>query len=94
MFGRKRSSLVHPLIRSHFQPMPLNRLSLTERRFPHRVRADLQRAIEGLLKAPMRVLGTYGLFKHYDHQGIDFAKLLRLMMDSGVVARRYRRNFR
>jgi cell division protease FtsH len=69
-------NLVHPLIQAHFKPIPLDRLSLTERRFPHRVRADLQRAVESLLDGRMRVLGSYGLFKHYDHKGIDFAELL------------------
>jgi hypothetical protein len=74
MFRRK--NLVHPLIQAHFKPVPLDRLSLTERRFPHRVRADLQRAVEGLFGGPTKVLGWSGLFKHYDHQGIDFAELL------------------
>jgi cell division protease FtsH len=74
MFRRK--NLVYPLIQSHFKPIPLDRLSLTERRFPHRVRADLQRAVDGLFGGPTKVLGSYGLFKHYDHNGIDFAELL------------------
>ena len=74
MFRQK--NLVYPLIQAHFKPTPLDRLSLTERRFPHRVRADLQRAVEGLFGGPTKVLGCYGLFKHYNHQGIDFAELL------------------
>lgn len=74
MFRRK--NLVYPLIRAHFKPVPLDRLSLTERRFPHRIRADLQRAVEELLAGPTRVLGSYGLFKFYDHQGLDFAEFL------------------
>ena len=68
--------LVHPLIQAHFTPIPLDRLTLTERRFPHRVRADLQRAVDGLLDGRMKVLGSYGLFKHYNHQGIELAELL------------------
>jgi hypothetical protein len=71
-------NLVHPLIQAHFRPLPLDRLSLTERRFPHRVRADLQRAVDGLLGGRMEVLGSYGLFKHYNNEGIDFAELLIL----------------
>src|SRR5947209_307846 len=74
MFRRKNR--IHPLIQAHFKPVPLDRLSLTERRFPHRVRADLQRAVEDILGGPTKVFGSYGLFKHYDHQGIDFAELL------------------
>jgi cell division protease FtsH len=69
-------NLVHSLIEAHFKPIPLDKLSLTERRFLHRVRADLQRAVEGLLDGRLKVLGWYGLFKHYNHQEIDFAELL------------------
>src|SRR4051812_14671795 len=74
MFRRK--NLVYPLIQAHFKPLPLDRLSLTERRFPHRVRADLQRAVEGPFAGSTKVLGSCGLFKHYDRRGIDFAELL------------------
>ena len=67
-------NLVHPRIEAHFKPLPLDKLSLTERRFPHRVRADLQRAVESLLAGRLKVLGSHGLFKHYNHQGIEFAE--------------------
>ena len=72
----RRKNGVRQLIQDHFKPIPLDRLSLTERRFPHRVRADLQRAVETILKARMKVLGSYGLFKHFDQQGFEFSELL------------------
>jgi cell division protease FtsH len=74
MFRRKTG--IHGLIRAHFKPLSLDRLSLTERRFPHRVRADLQRGIEQLLDGETKVRSFCGLYKQYDHEGIDFAELV------------------
>ena len=34
------------LVRSHFHPVPLGNITISERKFPFRVRADLQRAID------------------------------------------------
>jgi tetratricopeptide (TPR) repeat protein len=39
---------LYPLVRSHFNEVPLERLALTERFFPARVSADAQRALDAL----------------------------------------------
>lgn len=45
--GKKQSSeTVYGVLRAHFSPRPLQELVIHERLFPHRVRADVQRAIE------------------------------------------------
>jgi hypothetical protein len=44
------SALIYPLLQAHFQPTPLDALVVTERSFPARMRADLQRATEALCR--------------------------------------------
>ncbi len=36
------------LLAAHFKPLPVSDVTITERKFPFRVRADLQRAVDGL----------------------------------------------
>src|SRR5947209_10010472 len=43
--------LLRRLLARHFRPAPLDDLTISERRFPFRVRADLQRAIDQLFSA-------------------------------------------
>lgn len=54
----------------------MERLSVAERKFPFRVRADLQRAIEQLLRDGEGVVRFCGVRKPYSHEGIDLASLL------------------
>ena len=46
----ERKAQIHALIQSHFEPTPVEDLTVTERQFPLRVRADLQRAIDAGLR--------------------------------------------
>jgi tetratricopeptide (TPR) repeat protein len=70
-----RPTLVPVLLQAHFDPRPLDSLTITERRFPGRVRADLQRAIDGLFET-MTVLHFTGVRKRYAHDGINFTELI------------------
>jgi tetratricopeptide (TPR) repeat protein len=70
-----RPALVHALLQAHFDPRPLDSLTITERRFPGRVRADLQRAIDSLFET-MTVLHFTGVRKQFAHQGVNFTELI------------------
>ncbi len=43
--------LIRPLIENHFRPVTTDNITISERKFPFRVRADLQRAIDRLFAA-------------------------------------------
>jgi hypothetical protein len=68
--------MVSGLIRSHFQPSPLEDITITERRFPFRVRADLQRAIDRLFDGETVVCHFCGVRKEYSHEEIELAGCL------------------
>lgn len=69
-----QQTLVYPLLRDHFAPLPLESLSITERTFPARVRADLQRAIEAVVST-MTVRHFGGVRKRYAHEGTNLTDL-------------------
>ena len=70
------ATIVTDRIDSHFQPISRDQIIVGEREFPHRVRADLQSAIDDLLGPEVTMHHFCGVQKQYDHDGINFAKLL------------------
>ncbi|MBA4019492.1 MAG: hypothetical protein C0483_20190 [Pirellula sp.] len=68
-------TLILPLLQSHFDAVPLDQLSITERRFPSRVRADIQRALDSLGQH-MTIRQFFGVRKQYDHHGVNFTDLI------------------
>jgi ATPase family associated with various cellular activities (AAA) len=70
------NSPVADLIRTHFRPAPLRDLTISERKFPHRVRADLQRALDRLLVSGPKVCHFCGVSKEYAYEGLTFTGLL------------------
>lgn len=70
--GRK---LIRPMLESHFAPVALEELIISERKFPHRVRVDLQRALEHLFGTQATVLHFSGVRKEYT-EAIQFATLM------------------
>lgn len=72
----KNRSAVFPLIQAHFRPIPLDNLTISERRFPFRVRADLQRAIDRLFGEKTTVAHFCGVRKEYSHEGISLSDCL------------------
>jgi hypothetical protein len=68
--------LVRPLLEAHFRPAALDDLTVAERRFPFRVRADLQRAIDRLFAAGATVTHFCGVRKEHAYEGIGFTGLL------------------
>ena len=73
---RYQKKTIHSLLEKHFHPTPLDDITITERRFPARVQADLQRAIDNLLRDDVSVLHFCGVRKQYSHEGVDFSELL------------------
>ncbi|HEY3395044.1 MAG TPA: ATP-binding protein [Lacipirellulaceae bacterium] len=70
------NSLIASMLSQHFRPLPVSELTITERQFPYRVRADLQRAINRLFNETTRVTHFCGVKKQYDHNGITFSDLI------------------
>lgn len=66
---------VRPMLEAHFQSTALDKITVSERRFPFRVRADLQNALDGLL-ADYVIRHFYGVRKEYASDGLNFAALL------------------
>ncbi len=73
--GMRKSD--HPpivtLVQSHFHPAPVDSITISERKFPFRVRADLQRAIDQLFGAKTTIRHFCGVRKEYSHEGISLS---------------------
>lgn len=79
--GRKRTGaaegpLLAELTRTHFHPISLDAISITERQFPFRVRADLQRAIDRLFGEKTVIRHFCGVRKVYMHEGVGLSDCL------------------
>jgi hypothetical protein len=66
-------TLIATLMQGHFAPTPLTNLTISERKFPFRVRADLQRAIDSLFSAGSTITHFSGIRKEYAHDGLTFS---------------------
>ncbi len=64
---------VSPLLASHFHPTPTADITIAERQFPFRVRADLQRAIDRLFGDQTRILHFCGVRREYSHEGVSLS---------------------
>ena len=82
----KSSVELAALIEQHFHPVPLSEIIIAERRFPYRVRADLQRAVDRLFDADMTVTRFSGVRKEYSQMvGVTLADcLVRTSHDPAV----------
>lgn len=66
---------LYPLVRKHFAPHSLDDLSITERRFPMRVRPDLQRAIDRVLEGEVSLHHFCGVSKQHTYHGVEFSEV-------------------
>lgn len=71
--GRKP---LRPLLEAHFRPVSLDDLTILERRFPFRVRADLQRAIDRLFTPAATITYFCGVRKEHAHEGLTISGLI------------------
>ncbi len=74
MSNRKKTTF--HLLEKHFSPTPLDDITITERQFPARVRADLQRAIDSQVSRQAKLLHFCGVRKQFQHQGMNFSELI------------------
>jgi cell division protease FtsH len=72
----ERKPQIHSLIYTHFEPTALEDLTVTERQFPLRVRADLQQAVDQIFGAKSTVSFFCGVRKSHAFDGISFSELL------------------
>jgi cell division protease FtsH len=79
---KARASVIYRRIRDVFKPISLACLTVTERHFPARIRADLQRAIEDYLSHSAEVNHLCGVRVDEDMFGID----LSYLMTAGATA--------
>jgi len=72
---QKRRSLPQ-LLKRHFSPAPLDRITVTERQFPTHIRADLQHAVDDFLQTT--TVCTFAGIQSVIHGlgGVDFTSLL------------------
>ena len=73
---RNRKNTIYHLLERHFEPTALDSTTVTERRFPARVRADLQMAIDRFVSNETTPPYFCGVRKQYHHQGINLSELL------------------
>ena len=64
------STAVADLIKPHFRNVALDTLCLAERQFPFRVRADVQRGIDGMFGSDAKVLHFCGVRRDIAVEGI------------------------
>lgn len=64
---------VASLLAAHFSPVAMDEISVAERSFPFRMRADLQRTIDTLFSDGMTVLHFFGVRKEYAHGGVELS---------------------
>jgi cell division protease FtsH len=71
-----RASVVYRRLKKAFDPTPLACLMVTERQFPARIRADLQRAVDEYFRGTAEVQHLCGVRIGEDMFGIDLSYLL------------------
>jgi tetratricopeptide (TPR) repeat protein len=64
------------LLAEHFGELSTSDLVITQRQFPYRVRADLQRATDQLFDHSIQVVHFSGVKKEHSYQGVAFTDLL------------------
>ncbi len=71
-----RKKAIFQILEQHFSSTPLDDITILERRFPVRVRADLQRAVDRLVAEQAQLVHFCGVRKQFNHEGVNFSELL------------------
>ncbi|WP_298862965.1 ATP-binding protein [uncultured Gimesia sp.] len=77
---------VAPLLKAHFDPVLTSDITISERKFPFRVRADLQRAIDRLFDEDTNVLHFCGVSAVYSQKGLSLTSCFVPDIHSPAVA--------
>ena len=73
---RRNRTTISKLLRTHFHPVSLDGIVISERKFPYRVRVDLQLAANKVFDAQARTLHFCGVQMEYSHSGISLGECL------------------
>ena len=68
-----KSGEVSELLKKHFHPLPMNDITISQRQFPFRVRADLQRAIDRLFGETTQIRHFCGVRREFSHDGVTLS---------------------
>ncbi len=79
-------TLISKLMQSHFLPTPLQEITISERQFPFRVRADLQRAIDRLFDSSTAISHFCGVRKEYSHEALTLSDCIVVSQHSPAVS--------
>jgi tetratricopeptide (TPR) repeat protein len=71
-----RTTRISRLLKEHLAPQTLDNITITERKFPFRVRADLQRAMDGFFSGSMAVVYFCGVRQEHAVEGLEMSGLL------------------
>lgn len=74
--GKTETTSVVSLVTSHFKPVAVEDITISERKFPFRVRADLQKAIDQLFSQETKVLHFCGVRKEFSHESVSLTDCL------------------
>lgn len=72
----KQRQSVPMLLANHFYPTSTDDITISERQFPFRVRADLQRAIDRLFGDDTRVVHFCGVTQEYSHESVTLSNCI------------------
>jgi len=84
--GTENVTLIATLMQSHFAPTPLANITISERKFPFRVRADLQRAIDRLFGKDTTICHFCGVRKEYAHEGLTMSDCIVASQHSPAIS--------
>ena len=83
---QRAATPLYRLLERHFAPTPINSVVITERKFPKRVRADLQRALDRFLAGDIVVSHFSGVRTEYGQEDLAFVDLLLREEDDPALA--------
>ena len=70
----------------HFKPISVKQITITERKFPFRVRADLQRAVDELIDREATIVDFFGVRREYAHEVASLSDCLTESQHNSVVS--------
>jgi len=74
--GSNRRTVIASLLQEHFKGATVADLTITEREYPYRMRADLHRSVQRMFADDPELVHFSGVLKQYDHSGLDLASLM------------------
>ena len=73
---RRRRQSIPALLAGHFHPIATEDITISERQFPFRVRADLQCAIDRLFGDDTQIIHFCGVAQEYSHESVTLSNCI------------------